>query len=165
MKFRDYSKYEIYEDGRIWSYWTNKFLKPITRKDGYQMVHLYSDEGDRKWYFIHRVIYESVTGEPIPEHLECNHISEDKTDNSFKNINLMTRKENVNWGTRTERARKSIKNNPNILKSVGAFKDGELVMTFKSIKEASIQGFNKGHISACCRGNRKTHKGFEWKYI
>ena len=28
-KFRDYDKYEVFEDGRIWSYKSKKFLKPI----------------------------------------------------------------------------------------------------------------------------------------
>ena len=50
-------------------------------------------------------------------------------------------------------------------KQVGAFKDGELVMAFQSTNEARRQGFNKGHISACCRGKLKTHKGFEWRYL
>ena len=50
-------------------------------------------------------------------------------------------------------------------KQVGAFKNGNLVTTFQSIKEAGIQGFDQGHISECCNGKRKTHKGFEWKYL
>ena len=47
-KFRDFDKYEIYEDGRIWSYKTKRFLKPITRKDGYQIVNLYDNDGKMK---------------------------------------------------------------------------------------------------------------------
>ena len=31
-KFRNFEKYEVYEDGRIWSYKTNKWLKPKTEK-------------------------------------------------------------------------------------------------------------------------------------
>ena len=34
-KFRNFEKYEIYEDGRIWSYKTNRSLKPGTDKVGY----------------------------------------------------------------------------------------------------------------------------------
>ena len=48
MKFRDYSNYEVYEDGRIWSYLRNKFLKPQTVKGGYQQVCLTDNEGKRK---------------------------------------------------------------------------------------------------------------------
>ena len=73
--FKDYTKYEIYEDGRIWSYSRNKFLKPKI-DDGYQRVHLTDNEGKQKWYLVHRVVYEAVTGEPIPEGMQCNHINE-----------------------------------------------------------------------------------------
>lgn len=47
-KFRNYDKYEVYEDGRIFSYKKNKFLKPITVKGGYQRVGLTDNEGKKK---------------------------------------------------------------------------------------------------------------------
>lgn len=43
-KFRNYSNYEIYPDGKIWSYKYKKFLKPKTNKWGYQQVKLYDNE-------------------------------------------------------------------------------------------------------------------------
>ena len=165
-KFRNYDKYEIYEDGRIWSYKTKRFLKPSTLQNGYQIVCLYDNEGKKKSYRLNRVIYESVSGEPIPEGYDVNHINEDKTDNRFfENLNLMTRKENINFGSRNSRAAKSNTNNPKRSKLVGAFKDGELVMTFPSDGEAGRNGFDKGNVSKCCRGKLKTHKGYEWRYI
>ena len=167
--FKNYQNYEVYEDGRIWSYWTNKFLKPHLDKGGYQRIGLVDNEGIQKWYFVHKVIYEAVTGEPIPSGFEINHIDEDKTNNNFTNLNLLTHKENMNFGTRNSRAGKAISkantNNPKISKSVGAYRNNELVMLFPSTQEASRQGFNKGNISECCNGKRKTHKGYEWKYI
>lgn len=165
MKFRDYSKYEVYEDGRIWSYSRNKFLKPATMPNGYQVVFLYDNEGNRKMYYLHRVVYESVTGEQIPPNMQVNHINEDKMDNRFfENLNLMTPKENINYGTGISRRAKTQS------KQVGAFKNGKLVMTFQSTMEAQRQGFNFGNVAACCRncfhreGNNK-YKGFEWKYL
>ena len=161
----NFEKYEVYEDGRIWSYKTNKWLKPQTKKDGYQRVCLSDNECKMKWYYLHRVVYEAVTGESIPEGMQCNHINEDKTDNRFCNINLLTPKENTNWGTRTERASKAKTNNPKRSKQVGAFKDGKLVMTFQSVNEAGRNGFHSSDVSDCCNGKRKTHNGFTWKYI
>lgn len=162
--FRNYSKYEIYEDGRIWSYKTNRFLKPATDTSGYQMVVLYNNEGKRKTYQLHRVVYESVTGNPIPDGMQCNHINESKTDNRFSNLNLMTQKENINFGTRTERAAKALS------KQVGAFQNGELVFTFQSTAEAGRNGFNSGNVAACCRNcylreGNNVYKGYEWKYL
>lgn len=157
--FRNYSNYEIYEDGKIWSYKSNKFLKPITLSDGYQLVNLYDNECNMKKYLVHRVVWEAVTSEPIPEGYEINHISEDKTENFFSNLELITHKDNCNFGTRNRRIIETKS------KQVGAFKNGELVMTFSSTQEAGRNGFDQRHISACCIGKRKTHKGFQWKYI
>lgn len=157
--YKDFNKYEVYEDGRIWSYSRKKFLKPITEKNGYQSVWLVDNEGQKKKYLVHRVVWEAVTGEPIPKGMQCNHISEDKTDNRFCNINLLTPKQNINFGTRTERMIKTKS------KQVGAFQNGELVMAFSSTMEAGRLGFHQGNVAACCRGERKTHKGYTWKYI
>lgn len=172
-KFRNYSNYEIYPDGKIWSYKYKKFLKPATRKDGYQQVCLTDNEGKKKMYRLHRVVWEAVTGEPIPECYEINHIDERKDNNIVSNLELVTPKENVNYGTRNERAGKSISNNQNrskaiskaLSKQVGAYEDGKLVMVFTSTNEASRNGFSQGNVAACCRGERKSHKGYEWRYL
>lgn len=162
--FKNYQNYEVYEDGHIWSYKTKKFLKPTT-KNGYQRVSLVDNEGKRKWYQLHRVVYESVTGEPIPEGMQVNHLNEDKTDNRFfENLNLMTPKQNCNFGTRNYRIAKARS------KQVGAFKNDELVMVFQSTREAERQGFNSSNVSACCRNcylreGNNVYKGYEWKYL
>lgn len=160
-KFRDFDKYEIYEDGRIWSYKRNKFLKPQTNHNGYQLVKLFDNNGKAKWYQLHRVVYEAVSGEPIPEGMQVNHINEDKTDNRFfENLNLMTPKQNTNHGTGIERCHKSQR------KQVGAFnKNGELVMTFQSTMEAGRNCFSQSAVVSCCNGERKTHKGYTWRYL
>ena len=180
MKFRDYTKYEVFEDGRIWTYSHKKFLKPCKMKNGYQTVQLSDNEGNIKRYLVHRVVYESFSGEPIPEGMQVNHISEDKDENFFSNLNLMSSKDNCNWVTRNERLSKvminnpklskSLTNNPKISKSVGAYKNGELVMTFQSTNEAGRNGFNQGHVAACCRNcymreGNNVYKGYEWRYI
>lgn len=158
-KFRDFTKYEVYEDGRIWSYKSKKFLKPTTKKNGYQQVNLYDNNGNSKWYQLHRVVYEAVTGSPIPKGYEINHRSEVKTENMISNLELLSHKQNINYGSRTQRMIKSKS------KQVGAFKNGELILIFPSTMEASRNGFNHCHIVSCCNGKRKTHKGYEWRYI
>ena len=165
-KFRNYDKYEVFEDGRIYSYISKKFLKPYTNKNGYQQVALSDNEGNIKMYLLHRVVYETFSGSPIPEGMQVNHINEDKTDNRFfENLNLMTPKQNTNWGSGIERCRKANTNNQKKSKTVGAFKNNELVMTFPSTRECGRNGFYSSNVSACCRGERKTHKGYTWRYI
>lgn len=163
--YKDFNKYEVYEDGRIWSYSRKKFLKPETTKDGYQRVALSNNEGIKKWYYLHRIVYEAVTGEPILDGMQVNHLNEDKTDCRFENLNLLSPKENINFGTCIERRAKANTNNQKISKAVGAYRNDELILTFPSTNEAHRNGFNKGAVWACCIGERKTYKGYEWKYI
>lgn len=163
-KLLNYDNYEIYADGRIWSYKRNKFLKPITIKGGYQRVYLYDNEGKRKMYLVHRLVYEAVTGEQIPYVLQVNHIDENKTNNNINNLNLMTPKENMNWGTGLERSAKA-KTNGKCSKKVGAYRNGELVMTFPSTMEAQRSGFHHSAVGKCCNGKWTHYKGFEWRFI
>lgn len=41
---------------------------------------------------------------------------------------------------------------------------GHVVKTYKSLGEASRAGFISAHIVSCCRGSRKTHKGYMWRF-
>ena len=134
-------------------------------------------------YYLHRVVWEAVTGKQIPDEMQINHRSEVKTENMISNLELVSPKENCNFGTRNSRianntnrskaiskAKKGIIPKANPPKQVGAFKYGKLVMVFTSTKEAGRQGFNQGAVSRCCRNcfNREgnnVYNGFEWKYI
>ena len=149
-------------------------MKTSTKKSTYKIVCLSDDKKKKKMYKLHRVVYETVTGEPIQENLEVNHISEDKTENFFENLELVTHKYNCNFGTIKERIgkanSKSLTNNPKRSKSVGAFKNGELIMTFPSTNEAGRNGFHQGNVSDCCRNcylreGNNVYKGYEWRYL
>lgn len=163
-KFRDYKNYEIYSDGRIWSKSRNKFLKPQTTKDGYQQVNLIDNEGKMKRYTVHKIVYEAVSGKPIPKGYEINHIDERKDNNARSNLELVTHKQNMNFGTCSKRIAKANS------KKVGAYKNGELVMVFQSAKEAKNKGFEPSAVSSCCRNcysrdGNNFYKGFQWAYI
>lgn len=43
-------------------------------------------------------------------------------------------------------------------------KDGKLIRVWPSIMETWRNGYLFGEVSACCRGKRKTHKGFKWMF-
>ena len=168
-KFRNYDNYEIYADGSIYSYIRKKFLKPHTKKNGYQIVHLTDNNGKRKWYFVHRIVWEAVTGSPIPDGMQINHRNEIKTANMISNLELVSPKQNCNFGSRNARIAKA-KINGKTSKQVGAFKNDELVMVFKSTNDAGRNGFDQGNVAKCCRNcylreGNNVFKGFEWRYI
>lgn len=156
--YKNFNNYEVFADGRIWSKKSKKFLKPYTMKNGYQMVNLYDNEGKQHMQLVHRVTWIAVNGE-IPEGMELNHIDENKCNNAIWNLQLCSHRDNINHGTRNSRAAKAQS------KRVGAFKNGELQMIFASTQDAGRNGYKQGNVWACCRGERKTHKGFTWKYL
>ena len=42
--------------------------------------------------------------------------------------------------------------------------DGEFVREWKSAQECGRNGYDFSNVCSCCRGERKTHKGFIWSY-
>lgn len=154
--------YQVSNQGRVKSAGNGKNVRPriLKQTNGkYRSVCLYKPGLHKKSYLVHRLVYSAFYG-TIPKHLEVNHINEDKYDNRLVNLNLMTRRQNNNWGTR------NIKSGKSQGKTVEQYAlNGVLIATYYSAHEAAKQtNSHQGHISACCRGELKTHNGFIWRY-
>ena len=130
-----------------------KILKLRLDSRYYQVV--LCKQSIKKNYRVHRLVWEAFNGQ-IPEGLQVNHINEVKTDNRLSNLNLMTAKENTNWGSRNER----------ISKAVLQFTlDNILVKEFPSAIQIERElGFSCGNIVNCCKGRYKTAYGYIWRY-
>lgn len=52
-------------------------------------------------------------------------------------------------------------------KSVAAYdpKTGKLVKTYRSLSAARNDGFNFDCVQMCCKGTRRTHKGYAWRFV
>lgn len=136
-------------------------MKPVKNR-GYCRVTL-QNKGKKKYCFIHRLVWETFNG-PIPKGMEVNHINEDITDNCLANLNLLTHSENINWGTRNERA--GLTHTKNSSRMIGQYTlGGQLIFVWFAGRWVVEEGYNKSCVQACCRGERKTHKGYNWKYI
>ena len=135
-----------------------RILNPGKDRCGYLQVVLWIDKKP-KAFKVHRLVWEGFNGK-IPEGMEVNHIDEDKSNNSIKNLNLMTHKENMNWGTAIERSSKKRS------KSIIQFdRQGNFIAEFDSLSDASKQlNINKGNISSALKGRIKTAGGYIWKY-
>lgn len=161
MKLNGFSKYEIYpNEQRVWGYKRGKYLTPKKNKGGYLEYCLFGDDNKRHYITAHRLFWVVVNGE-IPEGYEINHINEEKENNAISNLNLLTRKENNNWGTRNERADKS-NSKPIIAKN-----DDGIKLFFPSMSYATKNGYNQGAICGCCRKTKGylTYRGYEWQYL
>ena len=144
------------------------------RKDGYLQVILCKNEKRKKCY-VHRLVGETFL--PNPENLpEVNHKDEDKTNNFVflnedgsvdkekSNLEWKTHRDNCNHGTRNERMRKALTNGKCSKRVLQLSLSGELIREWPSTKECGRNGFNQSAVGRCCRGERKTHKGFRFMY-
>ena len=140
-----------------------KILKPQINDSGYYRIQLHK-QSIKKTYRVHRLVWEAFNGQ-IPEGLQVNHINEIKTDNRLSNLNLMTCKENNNYGTHNERIAKKMTNGK-LSKVVLQFTlEDILVKEYPSINQVERElGFANQHICDCCKGKQKTAYGFKWKY-
>ena len=115
---------------------------------------------------VHRLVAEAFI--PNPQNLETvNHKDENKLNNSVSNLEWLSRKDNLSYGTRTKRAAEANINNPKKSKQVQQLdkSTNELLATFPSTKEAErLTGIYHGHIIACCRSRIKSAGGYVWRY-
>lgn len=154
-----------------------ELLNPGTNKDGYLQVCL-SKNGEYKMCLVHRLIAETFL--PNPENKpQVNHkiegdkgkkinmviFNEDGTVNKERTtIEWCTPKENNDYGTRNERVAKA---NTNGIRSKPVLQlslTGDLIREWPSVGECGRNGFNKGAVAACCRGEKPQYKGFRWEY-
>jgi len=96
--------YGATSDGRIFSYRSNKFLKPWLNFYGRPMINA-SVKCKKRWEFVHRLVYKAWHG-PIPEGLDVDHINGDKVDNRASNLRVLTRSENMKSHYRLQRLTK-----------------------------------------------------------
>ncbi len=157
----DFEGYQASSLGNIRSLNYNKTGKIQNLKlklgNGYYQVNI-----KNKWPCVNRLVYSAFYGR-IPDGLEVNHIDENKLNNRISNLNLMTRKENANWGTKNKRISEALKKHFNIVQQLNA--DGEVIAEFNGILDVQAKtGYNNSHISKCCTGKRKRAYGYYWRY-
>ena len=161
-------RYQVSSEGRVKSLErkgrkSERILKPGVRSKGYLFVVLCAG-GKSRMFSVHRLVCTAFHDNPENK-LDVNHINENKTDNRACNLEWCTRRENVNHGSRNERAANGIAKA--LSKQVGQYTlDGELVKTWVSTMEAERQtGFSRSNISQVARGKHKQAYGYIWKYI
>lgn len=151
-------KYELSKSGVLVNKRTRKVRRGHLDKNGY-IIDFFWVDGKQIAKYRHRLVWEAFNGE-IPKGMQVNHISECKTENFLENLNLMTPKENVNWGTGIERMAKT-KSKSVIQKTL----DGKIIKVWPSTMEIQRElGYDHGNIGYCCRGERKTAYGYKWEY-
>lgn len=147
--------YQASSFGRIRNKY-NKIIQHSTNTLGYQRLQL-SKCGAPKNHWVHRLVWMAFNG-VIPNGMVINHKDENPSNNYLDNLMLCTQKENLNWGSRNEKASKT-KEKPIIKLSTS----NEIIHFYSSIKQATNETGIK-NISYCCNGKRQTAGGYIWKF-
>ena len=170
MKFiKDYENlYSVDEEGRVFSHYTNKYLKLYDDGGGYLYTNLYKN-GKSKSKKIHRIVAETFL--PNPENLPCvNHKDENTYNNRVDNLEWCSYSYNNTYGNRIETIKNKIitkKDHKQKVKVVKCDKDThEEISIYNSVGDAArdVKG-NHSNIIACIKGRQKTSYGYWWKYL
>jgi len=113
-------------------------------------------------FTVHRLVMSAFTKNT--DNKPCiNHLDEDKHNNHINNLEWVTVRENINYGTRTQRSTDTRARNPKVMIQLIATNIITLdKLFFKSAKEAESFGFERTNVSKCSRGIRPSYKGFTW---
>ena len=145
-------------------------LKQHDLRGGYLRVTLHKNKA-KTCFLSHRLIYEAFYGKlPKFEHKgkgrcnevwEINHKDENKGNNRVENLELVTKLDNIRYGTRSRRQAMKLTKpvyQYTLDKKFVKFWEGGAPEIFKL-------GYNKSCISECCRGVQKHYRGYLWSYI
>ena len=124
-----------------------------------------------KSHKIHRLVAKTFI--PNPYNLpQVNHKDEDKTNNCVENLEWCTQSYNMNYNDGQKRRAASRdyeeiskKRSEAQSKEVTQYDfDGRIVAIWRNAYVAEEHGYNRTMINQCCLGNKKSHKGYVWKY-
>lgn len=172
------SNYSVSTKGRVRNDKTGHILKPWHTSYGYPVVALWTNGLMRKRP-VHRLVAEAFI--PNPDNKPCiDHINTIQSDNRVENLHWVTHKENSRNPITLERLHKTTfktgNGNPKTMtgkfgienprsKPVFQLENGLPIDLFSCAREAMRQtGIACSSITKCCRGQRKSAGGYQWRY-
>lgn len=160
--------YEVSNKGKVRSLRRNIIMKTFIINSGYETVKLYK-ERKHKSFLVHRLVAREFC-RGYDESLDINHKDADRLNNQSDNLEWVTRKENI---------RDSMKRGTHCYKKahkVAHIKRRKPVIItnlkkgyskkFESARKASLYiGIHENNVSRVARGERRSTGGYLVKYI
>ena len=176
VDIKGFERYQITDDGRVWSKYTKRYLTPTKNQDGYLRVKLCYGDGRYINTFVHRIVAKTFI--PNPDNLpQINHRDECKTNNVVENLEWCSSQYNNTYNDRHTKCASKVKESNTRVNGKPVIQytlDDVLVATYPSTWEAARQtGFTKQGIAIACHGgqmkgdkwvNTLQYKNYKWKY-
>lgn len=150
-----------------------RILRPRPDRQGYMRVTLYPESGVPNQQSIHRLVCRAFLGEPPPDRQDVNHMDGRKDHNQLSNLEWTNDSLNVTHAFRVLKVRhakirpwlgKFGKDHHASKPVIQISPDGVEVRFEAAMDAARKTGLSFKHISACCRGQRPRHGGFQWRF-
>lgn len=137
-----------------------RILKAHPNSRGYMQVYLMKN-GNGNSITVHRLVatafIDNLDNKPY-----INHKDEDQHNNNVNNLEWVTAKENVNYGTALERRIKSQYKKIMVIYQDNTYEYWESATTFAKEYRNGVKSSN---IVNVLKGKRKTHKGLRFEYV
>lgn len=137
-----------------------KRLKPCANSQGYFNVSLCKN-GKAKSYKVHAIVAAAFIPN-INGYREINHIDGNKFNNHVNNLEWCDSSHNNAHAHRT--GLNKVNGDKAMREVIGTHLVTGDIVRFHSIGEARRNGFHDSTISACCKGKRPNHSGYQWQY-
>lgn len=157
--FEQCQDYILYDDGRLYSEKSHKFLKPLRDSKGYFYYDLRNKGAKYKCPKVHRLVMLGFS--QSPHGAQINHIDGDKSNNCI---------DNLEWCNNDENRYHAIKNGlkDEIKFGIAQYDlKGNLLHVWHTAADA-MEALGKsrrsgGEIGRVIRGTKKTYAGYKWK--
>ncbi len=149
------NKYAASKDGKIFSYFSNIFMKQSLNNSNYLTVSLF-----KRKVSVHRLI--AMTFLSNPNNLPVvNHKDGVKTNNNVSNLEWCTNQENCQHAVQENLRPTQISRGCIQMDLMGSE-----IARYETISEAArATGINQPNISRTCKGRTRKAGGYRWKYI
>jgi hypothetical protein len=146
IKFKKYYNYDVYEDGKVYSNYTNKFLKGEITKFGYLQYTLSDSNGKQFRIRAHRLVGQLFLDCPENyKELVINHKDGNKLNNHYSNLEWVTTLEN-NIHARENKLNNISKSNSERWKNKEWAKNTAKHMSEVALKTKRNEGKNNGRF-------------------